>query len=1633
MDENVRLPIIQNRTEVLPNLTTVHGELYAGWSSDELSKAMIEGIITKADLKKGKRRVVIPKLVLAEALILKNSVDIPNIIAIPGTISLIGNSTASNLESVGKVEIFRGFSDGDKHFLDATVTRGLPNLKNVDTSFIYSVEHENVNKEFVNYYHTIDFNNLYSVGEDVMLSPQVDTASYKGINLSAKPLQFKELHSIGGDLVHAQGKEMNPDFPMLYAIAGDSRVARRWDTSMGERVDWIERFDDNGYSAPNLTLVGGDLEVYANSYLPNLQRVGKDIHIFIDDGEFNYEQDRELHYKSLENIKELFPNLTHVGGDIFIHLREDKKFRAKRFLHIGGDISTLSWDNVSDNGYDLKKDYYQSGNVIDRKSWEERRLESEKRLAATQDGFVDWDQTIFGSRDYQKKEADRLDQSVTDGIHRKDIKRTKAEQKNVKEGNRTAIASLQNLAPNLKFIGSSRFNERTRKGREEIHGGDSTDPTVLAYKEPFLLPKNLTLFKVRHLFGTALKGTDLDPRTRTLIRFSKMVKQPSAKELEAEWKKSGRVSPDTEEPIKEIASGKTKLPKDKVTLSKEARTLTRASKLIQKKEYADVPTGKGINIKNEKITPSVSRALNRIKKLGKKNSFNPDEIVIGATAIEIEPHTNGKVLWYKDIRSFEKGKGHATKTMKLVQKIADEEGVNLVSYVSPFGVAPMSKNQLFKWYKRLGWEEWVEGDWVDGIIYRGEPIVLGKKMRTIPMDKESAKIIESKPTKKDLTPEAILDPKGNVRSSKILMSRAAKHAIDTRSWNPLKRWTGFSQPFADRLTKRIVSQGTLPDSAKYKALRRKVKGIILAGETAGKKVYDALKKSKQKDLIFKYLTTKNFDPNKIKNLKERQTAISAKKKINEIGEMLVDRKLMKRKTKEHYEGEYLPKVYLKYLLGEENFRKATTKGGLGLDMSYLIGRKDIPEGVRKLILGEIEDPGYLASKAIGVPQKDIAIIDWLKSIAGNPNWVLPSSLVRYDVLGKMRSLTASVDLQKQLELIDTRGSSVSAYWLANEADRIFKQVKYLNLNETERKIVEDLSKDMEEVAQSQMEKSQGKIDHKKYSLVPTTPKYGQLAGMAVRKEIAQDIFGSMNMQTGDISTAEKVFGDTGKVGDYNRLWKWAKVSANPPSWVRNFISNLTLMNLGDVPFVRMPDLMLSSLSDMLKKGKHQGRLHQLAKDIGLTSGNFSTAELGRIEKEFKDMMQRLDAKDKTTMAVLGPIKGALNILRDGTSDFYGGIDSLGKMMMLKYKMEKAGLKIKDIGKYSDREMEVLHDAAYDAEKYLFDYSNPLPSVKWIRRAPFGAPFISFTSFVAPLVLETAITKPWKFLPYYLLGWSAKEFFKSVNDLDEEEYDGLKVSMSDYLREKFEGVGPYPVIPWPYLDNNGRVQFIDVSYLFPWGMFSEVLGELFENKPGKAIRTAGLMGSPALTTASAIISGVDGFTRKPIVDDYGTFSEQIADIMWFAFNLTMPPMLHGIGQGPEQGYGAVKRLWEAGTGQLTKEGEARFTLGQASARMFGINVTPIAIPEGRNKQLRYEYSRIQKLLRLAKRDLVNMTIMQEDKADIQETAKDYREKIQELVKDFQAKTKISAPPISLLRQREKALREQKKQRMANQTL
>ena len=124
--------------------------------------------------------------------------------------------------------------------------------------------------------------------------------------------------------------------------------------------------------------------------------------------------------------------------------------------------------------------------------------------------------------------------------------------------------------------------------------------------------------------------------------------------------------------------------------------------------------------------------------------------------------------------------------------------------------------------------------------------------------------------------------------------------------------------------------------------------------------------------------------------------------------------------------------------------------------------------------------------------------------------------------------------------------------------------------------------------------------------------------------------------------------------------------------------------------------------------------------------------------------------------------------------------------------------------------------------------------------------------------------------------------------------------------------PSNVVALPWLDERGKIQFHDLSYLFPWGMYSELASELSQGQIGDAIQTVGIMGGPAINIATAIQTNTDPFTRREIVNEFDTPTEKAASVVKYAYNLSAPPFAH-------LDFGAVKRALEGWMEVKTREG------------------------------------------------------------------------------------------------------------------
>lgn len=168
------------------------------------------------------------------------------------------------------------------------------------------------------------------------------------------------------------------------------------------------------------------------------------------------------------------------------------------------------------------------------------------------------------------------------------------------------------------------------------------------------------------------------------------------------------------------------------------------------------------------------------------------------------------------------------------------------------------------------------------------------------------------------------------------------------------------------------------------------------------------------------------------------------------------------------------------------------------------------------------------------------------------------------------------------------------------------------------------------------------------------------------------------------------------------------------------------------------------------------------------------------------------------------------------------------------------------------------------------------------------------------------------------------------EVEEEELDRAKAGLPDYLSDKPDQF----LLPLPFRDSQGRLQFFDLAYIHPMGAHLETLKNLNQGEWIKFIKSTGLGGAPILQIATAMLSKIDPFTERPITDPGLPEDLQRLDWLNFFWRTFTPSWAN------EQGF-----LWksvQAATGKGKKSGKLTFgdvpnTMGQALARAFGLNI------------------------------------------------------------------------------------------------
>jgi hypothetical protein len=672
---------------------------------------------------------------------------------------------------------------------------------------------------------------------------------------------------------------------------------------------------------------------------------------------------------------------------------------------------------------------------------------------------------------------------------------------------------------------------------------------------------------------------------------------------------------------------------------------------------------------------------------------------------------------------------------------------------------------------------------------------------------------------------------------------------------------------------------------KYQALGRKA-----AADDLARAMYDrfAAASDADKRAAYAFLTDAAGDPATISNSTVRRLAQDVKRLFNAIGQTLVDEGMLSQEAVDHYRDQYLPRVYLKHLVGDSEGLGGLIQGvnsARPSSQGYLKHRKDLDDETRAL-LGEVLDPGFLVARGTARTMRDLAIIDFLNEISENDDWVFRNALVDFD------------------------GRRASPYYLMSEAESLDTRATF-EPDAANASLMRSEAAAMRRAAAPALAAASGQVPSD-YAQIPNSARYGMLRGMWVRKEIVSDLLPSFSILPQDASTLEKLFGQGGIVTSATRVWKAMKVPLNPATQVRNVISNAIMLNLsGMPPLSGVVRYMVKAAREMRADGPY----YRYAKSMGLKASGFSETELVNITREFLDY-ERTTWRNRPFAPITIPAIFFKHLAQKGLAkagDLYQLFEGWMKLAKMMYEVEQNGLS--------------RDDGYLEAQKWLFDYSEVPRTVRYLRNAPVGAPFVSYQYFAVQRVLEVAATKPWRLAPYVAAGYAMSALFASMYGVDDDDVEKLKQALPEWMRKKQNAV----VLPGK--DEAGRWRFFDFGYLLPWSGWQNSAAELGRGSPMGALKEIGMLAGPVPDLFIALRTNIDPFTGRPIADPRDPPEIRAMNAAAYVWRVVAPPWL------TDQSF--VKRMAESYRQTPSGYyGEPPLTMPQAALRGMGLNVYPV---------------------------------------------------------------------------------------------
>ncbi len=683
----------------------------------------------------------------------------------------------------------------------------------------------------------------------------------------------------------------------------------------------------------------------------------------------------------------------------------------------------------------------------------------------------------------------------------------------------------------------------------------------------------------------------------------------------------------------------------------------------------------------------------------------------------------------------------------------------------------------------------------------------------------------------------------------------------------------------------------------------------------------------------------------------REGAIKAKKMIEDLGQQLVEAGALDADQYQSLKGQYLPRVYLKYVMsGQDRIGGGYMAGSMG----YTRSRKEEESALEDILSGRIKDPGYLASRYIAMAGSDLATINYLNFIASDPSnsgWVLPNQVVQIDGLSGstfyFKDLAEA--MRKRASILRSKGQDADAKRTEDYASRIEKEVaKYPEISNA---------------------------DTKKYRKVPNNVRYGSMRGMYVDKRIWDDL-----TQQGVITSQNEVLGGIlNFAGKFQKTFKYTHVPMQVPAQARNIASNLILLNSAGVPLYKIPGSISKAIDNIVNNGKYL----QIARKYGIESTTFQSEELGSIDRQLA--LLRKDEKGMAgTMSKLKIVMDQFNVFGRA----YQKTEVLFKVAKIIDDMERKGL--------SESE------AAMNANESLLDYGNVSPLLRTLRSMPLGSPFITFNAKALTQMMRNIKNHPVANAKFIALPYIMSEIMMAqFDELDDEELAALKKFVPEYAEDNSN------VYFLPYKDQNGKWVAFDMSYFLPWGAHYSIAKNLGEGELGEAFKTTGLLGGPVQGLVSGM-QNIDPFTKQSIWNESDPPRQQAQDIMHFMASYMVPPMMmpRGKAGGVPAGGGPVwKSMAAAGLieGNINKDGLEKYSGMDAMLSWFGFNSMKIGPYEMQNR-VYWKEKEIDDIIKRGWKLLQDPNLSDQDRVDMYE---EYRILLQDKYLELEEWMKIAS--------------------------